>query len=101
MSDPVAANDAGDVLAYSLSGTDAAMFDIDIATGQLKTKGKLNREATNGLEHMVTVTAVDPFGTTDDGDGNNRGHERGRGSDDRSGRQGGDHAPGAGPCPRQ
>ena len=63
--DPVAANDAGDVLAYSLSGDDAAMFDIDIATGQLKTKGKLDRDPTGGDEHEVTVTAVDPFGTTD------------------------------------
>ena len=63
--DPVAANDADDVLAYSLSGDDAAMFDIDIATGQLKTKGELNREETGGGERDVTVTAVDPFGTTD------------------------------------
>ena len=59
---PVKANDEGDVLAYSVSGT---LFDIDIATGQLKTKGKLNREAQDGDEHMVTVTAVDPFGQTD------------------------------------
>ena len=63
--DPVAANDAGDVLAYSLSGADAAMFDIDIATGQLKTKGKLNREATDGESHTVIVTAMDPFGIND------------------------------------
>ena len=60
---PVRANDEGDVLAYSLSGEDAALFDIDIATGQLKTKGKLNREpAATGGEREVTVTAVDPFG---------------------------------------
>ena len=44
---PVRANDEGDVLAYSLSGEleDAGLFAIDIATGQLKTKEKLNREA--------------------------------------------------------
>ena len=64
--DPVAANDAGDVLAYSLSGPAAAMFDIDIATGQLKTKGKLNREGSGGGQRVVTVTAVDPFGITDE-----------------------------------
>ena len=46
--DRVTANDAGDVLAYSLNEAGAALFDIDIATGQLKTKGKLNREATDG-----------------------------------------------------
>ena len=63
---PVKANDEGDVLAYSLSGDDAGLFDIDIATGQLKTKGKLNREVTGGDERMVTVTAVDPFGQTDE-----------------------------------
>ena len=69
---PVKANDEGDVLAYSLSGDDADLFDIDIATGQLKTKGKLNREtltdrdtATDGMQLEVTVTAVDPFGQTD------------------------------------
>ena len=63
---PVRANDEGDVLAYSLSGEDAALFDIDIATGQLKTKGKLNREpAETGGEREVTVTAVDPFGQND------------------------------------
>ena len=63
---PVRANDQGDVLAYSLSGDNAGLFDIDIATGQLKTKGKLNREADDGEQHTVTVTAVDPFGETDE-----------------------------------
>ena len=62
---PVRANDQGDVLAYSLSGTDASLFAIDIATGQLKTKGKLNREVEGGAEREVTVTAVDPSGVTD------------------------------------
>ena len=64
---PVRANDQGDILAYSLGGDDAALFDIDIATGQLKTKGKLNREAITDTEktYEVMVTAVDPFGQTD------------------------------------
>ena len=39
---PVAASDADDAaLTYTLSGTDAASFDIDRATGQLKTKADL------------------------------------------------------------
>ena len=64
---PVRANDEGDVLAYSLGGDNAALFDIDIATGQLKTKGNLNREAITADEktYEVMVTAVDPFGETD------------------------------------
>ena len=74
---PVKANDEGDVLAYLLGGTDAALFGIDIATGQLKTKGKLNREVTGGDEREVTVTAVDPFGQTDDGGRDHRDRERG------------------------
>ena len=47
--------------------TDVARFDIDIATGQLKTKGKLDREAITDEEktYAVTVTAMDPFGITD------------------------------------
>ena len=70
---PVKANDEGDVLAYSLGGTDADLFDIDIATGQLKTKGKLDREAEavrtatpTPYTIVVMVTAVDPFGQTDE-----------------------------------
>ena len=64
---PVKANDEGDVLAYSLGGTDVSRFTIDIATGQLKTKGKLNREDITEAEktYEVIVTAVDPFGQTD------------------------------------
>ena len=70
---PVKANDEGDVVAYSLGGDDAGLFAIDIATGQLKTKGKLNRETltdrdtstAESIELRVTVTAVDPFGQFD------------------------------------
>ena len=61
---PVRATDPGDVLTYLLSGTNANQFDIDRATGQLKTKGALNREASGGESHMVTVTATDPGGLT-------------------------------------
>ena len=41
---PVAASDPGDVLTYSLSGTDAAAFDINRVTGQLTTKAALDFE---------------------------------------------------------
>ena len=57
---PVAATDidTGDLLTYSLSGADAASFDIIRATGQLLTKAPLDREATP--TYTVTVKAVDP-----------------------------------------
>ena len=42
---PVVAEDEdGDVLTYTLSGTDADSFDIDWATGQLMTKVALDEE---------------------------------------------------------
>ena len=52
--------DAGDTLTYSLSGTDAASFDIDGATGQITvgTGTMLDFEATQNT-YMVTVTASD------------------------------------------
>ena len=57
----VAATDSGDVLTYSLdTGTDAAAFDINRATGQLTTKAALDHEGDD--EYTVTVTATDPFG---------------------------------------
>ena len=62
---PVTASDPGDVLTYSLSGTDAGLFDLNRATGQLRTKEALNREASGGESHTVTVTATDPGGETD------------------------------------
>ena len=56
---PVRATDAnGETLTYTLSGRDAASFDIEPATGQLKTKAALNYEAK--ASYMVTVTARDP-----------------------------------------
>ena len=59
---PVRATDPGDVLTYSLSGADAEEFDLDRATGQLRTKEALNREASGGESHTVIVTATDPGG---------------------------------------
>ena len=65
--DPVAATDANEpnnpVLTYTLSGTDAALFDIDRGTGQLRTKAKLNYEDEDS--YMVTVTATDSDGLSD------------------------------------
>ena len=56
----VVASDPGDVLTYSIDATAEATFDIDRATGQLKTRAPLNTEAT--ASYTVTVTATDPFG---------------------------------------
>ena len=54
---PVAAADAdNDALTYQLSGTDAAVFDIDSATGQLKTK---TAHTYNKASYTVTVTVSD------------------------------------------
>ena len=55
---PVTAADPEmDTLAYSLGGTDAASFDIDGSTGQIKTKAELDYETKNS--YSVTVTARD------------------------------------------
>ena len=58
--DPVAATDVeddGDTLTYGLRGADAASFDIDSTTGQLKTKAALDHETKD--TYMVTVTVTD------------------------------------------
>ena len=62
---PVTATDAdaGDTLTYTLSGADAASFDIGPATGQLMTKAALDFEAPADTDtdnaYEVTVTASD------------------------------------------
>ena len=69
--DPVAATDQGDsgpdTLTYSLSGLDAASFDIDSGTGQIRVKaGNIpDFEDANNTDHEydVTVTAADPSDT--------------------------------------
>ncbi len=55
---PVAATDAdeGDVVTYSLGGRDADRFDIDPASGQLRTKAVLEPRS-----YMVTVSVHDGF----------------------------------------
>ena len=60
---PVAATDAdGDALTYALSGTDAASFDVDAASGQLRTRAALDYEAR--ASYAVIVEATDPLGAS-------------------------------------
>ena len=62
---PVAATDSntGDVLTYTLGGTDAASFGINAATGQLMTQAMLDYETKDS--YTVMVTATDKGGLTD------------------------------------
>ena len=59
--DPITATDPnGDEVTYSLSGTDAASFDIGETTGQLMTSAALDYETKSS--YSVTVMAADPHG---------------------------------------
>ena len=61
---PVTATDPeGEVLTYTLEGTDADSFSIVAETGQLRTKAPLDREAKS--TYMVTIKASDPDGAYD------------------------------------
>ena len=51
--------DQGDVLTYSLFGADAGAFDIDAATGQIRTKGVLDSDVKD--TYTVTVEVHDGF----------------------------------------
>ena len=56
---PISATDGdGDVLTYTLEGTDEASFDIDESTGQLITKVDLDEE-TKSSYYSVTVKVDD------------------------------------------
>ena len=56
---PVAASDDdNDSLTYSLGGTDAASFDIDTSTGQIKVKDALDYEGSRN-SYSVTVSVHD------------------------------------------
>ncbi len=59
ISTAVSATDSysGDTLSYTLGGVDAASFDIDSATGQLKTKAALDYETKR--VYAVTITVSD------------------------------------------
>ncbi len=63
--DPVAAvdTDVGDTLTYKLDGTDAAAFDIDELSGQLRTKTALDYE--NKRSYSMTLTVTDTSGADD------------------------------------
>ena len=62
---PVAASDPDDdTLTYTLSGPDAAAFDIVATSGQLQTKAALDHESRDS--HSVTVTATDTPGLSAD-----------------------------------
>ncbi|MFO6430503.1 Ig-like domain-containing protein [Erythrobacter sp. W302b] len=49
--------DAGDVLSYSISGADAAAFNIDAATGEVRLNAPANFE--RKASYSVTITATD------------------------------------------
>ena len=59
-----AEDDDNDILTYTIDDDAAATFDIEAATGQIKTKGDLDEDTTDSYE--VTVTATDPAGETAD-----------------------------------
>ena len=62
---PIAADDEENhVLTYTLSGTDAASFDIERASGQLLTKAPLGHETKDS--YSLTVTVSDPTNAYDD-----------------------------------
>ena len=48
--------DPSDTLTYSLGGTDAAAFDVDTGTGQVKTKADLNHEGKETYSVVVQVS---------------------------------------------
>ena len=54
---------AGDMLTYTLGGTDAAAFTIDPTTGQLRTRATLDYETRD--RYSVKVTATNPSGVSD------------------------------------
>ena len=77
--DPVVATDGDDdILTYTLGDTNAELFAIDWDTGQLRTKGKLNHEASDcayiatddptTCTYTVIVRATDPDGMPEAGD---------------------------------
>ena len=62
---PVAATDAdGDELTYTLGGVDAASFDIDSETGQIKTRSGVSYDYEVKASYAVTVQATDPLGAS-------------------------------------
>ena len=54
--------DQGDVLTYSLSGTDAVLFDINPTTGQVLTKAVLDYDPDGTITYSLQVRVHDGFG---------------------------------------
>ena len=64
--EPVAAADAdNDALTYSISGTDASLFRIDSASGQITVGTGTSLDYETRISYAVTVTATDPSGASD------------------------------------
>ena len=64
--EPVAATDAdNDALTYSISGTDASLFRIDSAGGQITVRPGTVLDYETRSSYAVTVTASDPSGASD------------------------------------
>ena len=62
---PVTATDPdGDTLAYSLAGTDAAAFDIDRETGQIRTRAGVTYDHETRSAYSVIVKAQDDDGSS-------------------------------------
>ena len=76
--DPVSAtSEDGATLIYSLEGTDAASFDFDTGTGQIKTRDALDYEDTNSYSVTVSITdGKDVHGNTESRSGGGRLHRR-------------------------
>ena len=62
--DPVTAVDS-DTLSYTLGGTDATLFDVDSATGQIAVGSGTTLDYEILDTYTVTVTATDPSGASD------------------------------------
>ena len=64
---PVAATDANsDQLTYSISGTDAVLFDVISRTGQLQTREPLDHESRDSYTFTMSVTdRKNTYGSTD------------------------------------
>ena len=59
---PITATDPdGDSLTYTLAGVDAASFDIEAESGQLKTKAGVTYDHEVQASYAVTVRATDPL----------------------------------------
>ena len=64
--EPLTATDAdSDKLTYSLEGPDAAAFNLDPDTGQLRTQAAVTYDHEVRDSYFVTVRATDPLGTSD------------------------------------